>query len=153
MRQFTSVDEAKQAIGEPLGPSPWRVIDQQRVDVFANATDDHQWIHLDADRAATGPFGGTIAHGFLTLSMIVAFTNELYSIASPGPVINYGLNRVRFPAPVPVGSRVRANAIFRSIEPVAHGQMLTVEITVEVEGSDRPACVAESLLLLLDAST
>lgn len=151
MRHFRGVEEARQAIGEVLGPSPWRVVDQHRVDVFAEATDDRQWIHLEAERAADGPFGGTIAHGFLTLSMLVAFANDLYTIDSPGPVINYGLNRVRFPSPVPVGSRMRATAELLGIEQTAHGHLVSIEVVVEIEGAQRPACVAESLLLLLNA--
>ena len=110
MRTFTSLDELAGAAGEDLGSTDWLEVSQDRVDLFADATDDHQWIHVDAERAAAGPFGGTIAHGFLTLSLIPFFASQLFDFETPGARLNYGLNKVRFPNPVKVGARVRASA-------------------------------------------
>jgi acyl dehydratase len=131
--------------GVELGPSDWLEITQERVDTFADATGDYQWIHVDLERAANGPFGGPIAHGYLTLALIIPLWTELLRIEGIGMAVNYGLNRVRFPAPVPVGSRVRLHARVVSVEPVRDGVQLTVDFTVEVSGSDKPAVVAQAV--------
>ena len=148
MRTFTDIDELADAVGEDLGTSDWVEIDQQRVNLFADATDDHQWIHVDEDRAKAGPFGGTIAHGYMTLSLIPAFSHSIFSIETDGPRLNYGLNKVRFPHPVRVGSRVRAQATLAELTDVPAGKQLVVRYTVEIEGEAKPACVAETVVLL-----
>jgi acyl dehydratase len=131
-------------IGQPLGTSPWLVVDQRRIDAFAQATGDHQWIHVDAARAAAGPFGATIAHGFLTLALLPMLSDQAFAIADVRMGINYGLNKLRFPHPVRVGSRLRAHFVLKSFEPLADGSVqLVVEATVEIEGLAKPACVAE----------
>ena len=129
--------------GLELGPSEWRTIDQARIDAFAGATDDPQWIHVDPERAAGGPFGTTIAHGYLTLALLVPFSYELLAVEDVELTLNYGLNRVRFPAPVPVGSRVRARFRVESVEPVAGATQVTMAATVEREGAEKPVCAAE----------
>jgi acyl dehydratase len=129
--------------GLELGPSEWCEILQERVDGFADATGDHQWIHVDPTRAAAGPYGGTIAHGYLTLSMLAGFAFELLPVEDAGAAINYGLNRVRFPAPVPVGSRVRARFTVGEVAEVEGGVQVTMGATVEREGGDKPVCAAE----------
>jgi acyl dehydratase len=128
-----------------LGPTEWLEITQDRVNTFADATDDHQWIHVDVARAATGPFGGTIAHGYLTLALVIPLWTTLLRIDGIGMALNYGLNRVRFPAPVPVGAAVRLRARVAAVEEVRDGVQLAVEFTVEVRGTDKPALVAEAL--------
>ncbi len=149
MRTFTSFDQLSDAIGEDLGTSSWLEITQERVDAFADATGDHQWIHVDVERAQDGPFGGTIAHGYLTLSLIPQFNAELLSLETPGAKLNYGVNKVRFPNPVKVGSRVRASAQIAEVSDVAAGKQLVTRYTVEIEDEDKPACVAETVVLLL----
>jgi acyl dehydratase len=131
--------------GLELGPGEWREITQERVNRFADATGDHQWIHVDPERAASGPFGGTIAHGFLTLSMLPESTFELMHVEDASAAINYGLNKVRFPAPVPVGSRVRASYRIVDVAEVEGGVQVTTAATVEREGSEKPVCVAETV--------
>ena len=133
-------------VGVELGPTSWFDVTQQRIDAFATATDDLQWIHTDPDRAATGPFGSTIAHGFLTLSLCVPMLNEVLP-ATDGMVVNYGVNKVRFPAPVPTGSRIRGRFRVVGVEEVALGVRVTIEATVECEGADKPVCVAELVTL------
>ena len=110
MRTFTTLEDLTAAVGEDLGSSDWLTIEQERVDAFADATGDHQWIHVDVERSAAGPFGGTISHGYLTLAMLPMLGTQIFSLETPGAKLNYGVNKVRFPAPVPVGSRVRAHA-------------------------------------------
>ena len=136
-------------IGELAGRellSGWRELDQARIDLFAQATDDPQWIHVDAARAAAGPFGTTIAHGFLTLSLVVPLFDEaLPPLEGYALTVNYGLNRVRFTAPVPVGSRIRGRFRVEAVDEIPGGEQLTVAATVELEGSEKPACVAEAL--------
>jgi acyl dehydratase len=129
--------------GLELGPSEWRDVTQERIDAFAAATDDPQWIHVDAERAAAGPFGTTIAHGYLTLALLVPCSYELLPVEDAALSINYGLNRVRFPAPVPSGSRVRARFRVDGVEAVAGGTQVTLTATVEREGAEKPVCVAE----------
>ncbi len=149
MRVFANADDVRAAKGEQLGTSQWRTITQEQVDQFAEATADHQWIHVDPDRAAEGPFGGTIAHGFLTLSMVSALNAELYRFEGIKMGINYGLNKVRFPSPVRVGSRVRANTELADVAEAGGGLQLTLGTTVEIEGAEKPACVAEVLSRLV----
>ena len=145
MRVFEGVEALRGAVGESLGAGEWVEVDQQRIDLFAQATDDHQWIHVDPERAAAGPFGATIAHGFLTLSLLSALTHDVVSVQGVRMGVNYGLNRVRFPSPVRVGSRVRAAVTLASVEDVAGGVQVALGVTVEVDGQDKPACVAEWL--------
>ncbi|MEU1787533.1 MaoC family dehydratase [Streptomyces sparsogenes] len=145
-RIFTSPDELRSAVGEDLGPSDWLEVDQKRIDLFADATGDHQWIHVDPEKAATGPFGTTIAHGYLTLSLLPAFTPQLLTVEGVRMGINYGVNKVRFPSPVPVGSRLRAAGRVAEVTEVADGGFqVTLVVTVEREGGDKPVCVAESV--------
>lgn len=148
MRVFQDLAEFETAHGAELGPTDWVEVDQQRVNVFADATDDHQWIHVDPVRAADGPFGGTIAHGYLTLALVGRFTTEILDLAFTDSVINYGVNRVRFPSPAPVGSLLRARVRLDALDTTPRGAQLTITTTVEREGDDRPVCIAETLLLL-----
>jgi acyl dehydratase len=145
-RIFTSVDELKAAAGEQLGYTDWLEIDQKRIDLFAEATGDHQWIHVDPEKAAAGPFGTTIAHGYLTLSLLPLFGPQLMAFEDVKMGVNYGTNKVRFPAPVPVGSRLRATAKISTVEDVPGGVQAAIVYTVEREGGDKPVCVAESVV-------
>ena len=145
MRVFSDADELRAAAGSSIGTSDWVTIDQGRIDLFADATDDHQWIHVDAARAEDGPFGTTIAHGFLSLSLLSALIAQVYEIDGGKMGINYGLNRVRFTAPVPVGSRVRGHVELLDVSDFDGGVQLTTKVTVEIEGAQRPALVAEWL--------
>ncbi|MBN9739933.1 MULTISPECIES: MaoC family dehydratase [Amycolatopsis] len=149
MRVFSDVAELAEAVGGPLGTSEWHTVSQEQVQLFADATGDHQWIHLDAEKAAAGPFGTTIAHGFLTLSLIPAFLPEIYRVEGLKMGINYGLNKVRFPQPVKVGSRVRGTAELVELTDVPGGKQAVVRWTVEIEGEDKPACVAEMVSRLI----
>jgi acyl dehydratase len=144
-QQFHSAEELSAAVGKSLGASDWLSIDQQRIDRFADATDDHQWIHVDVERARAGPFGAPIAHGYLTLSLVNAFLPQLLSVPTAKMGINYGCNKVRFPAPVPVGSRIRAVGEIAGVEPVEGGVQVRVRVSVEIEGGAKPACVAETV--------
>jgi acyl dehydratase len=144
-RVFARLTDLQPLVGQELGVSDWITIDQHRIDLFAQATDDHQWIHVDAARAAAGPFGATVAHGFLTLSLLAPFFASGFEVEGVRMGINYGLNRVRFPAPVRVGSRLRARFKLLAYEPLEGGAQLTTEVTIEIEGSSKPACVAESV--------
>ena len=145
MRVFEQLDELKSLVGEPVGSSDWIVVDQQRIDRFAEATGDRQWIHVDPVQAAAGPFGTTIAHGFLTLSLLPEMGDAAFKIADVRMGVNYGLNKVRFPAPVPVNSRLRGHFKLLAFEPLPGGAQLVVEVTMEREGGDKPVCVAESV--------
>jgi len=142
---FEGLDEVRAAVGRELGTSDWLEITQERVNQFADATGDHQWIHVDPVRAAAGPFGGPIAHGYLTLSLSNALLPEIVEVQGVSMGVNYGVGKVRFPAPVPVGSRIRASATLNSVEEVAGGVQTTMLITVEIEGGTKPACVIESI--------
>lgn len=144
-RIFTSPEALRAAVGEEFGPSGWLEVDQQRIDLFAEATGDHQWIHVDPARAAAGPFGTTIAHGYLTLSLLPSFVPMLLRVENVRMGINYGVNKVRFPAPVPAGSRLRARARLAEATETEGGVQLTTVVTVEREGGDKPVCVAESV--------
>lgn len=145
MRIFADIEELRQAKGSSLGTSDWVVIDQSRIDRFADATGDHQWIHVDAERAAAGPFGTTVAHGYLTLSLLPSLGPTIYRVEGARMGINYGLNKVRFPAPVPVGSKVRAHAELLDVTDIEGGAQLVVRYTVERDGGSKPVCVAESI--------
>ncbi|ONF73705.1 MaoC family dehydratase [Amycolatopsis keratiniphila] len=147
-RVFASAGDVQAVLGEEFGPTGWLTVDQARIDAFAEATGDHQWIHTDPERAATGPFGTTIAHGFLTLSLIPYFARELYRLDFGTARINYGLGKVRFPAPVPVGSRLRAKATFTELQPGTAGVTVTTRYVVELDGTAKPACVAETLVVV-----
>ncbi len=149
MRTFTDFDQLAEATGEELGSSEWLTIDQDRVDAFADATGDHQWIHVDVERAKEGPFGATIAHGYLTLSLIPMMGAEVFSLETPGAKLNYGVNKVRFPNPVKVGSRIRVHVSVGEVTDIPTGKQLTLKHTIEIEGEDKPACVAETVVLLL----
>ncbi|MGD3107434.1 MaoC family dehydratase [Streptomyces sp. YGL11-2] len=144
-RVFGSVEELRAAVGTELGPSDWLEVDQKRIDLFAEATGDHQWIHVDQEKAAAGPFGTTIAHGYLTLSLLPALVPRLMRVDNVAMGINYGTNKVRFPATVPVGSRLRATARIAEVAEVSGGVQLTTVVTIEREGGDKPVCVAESV--------
>ncbi len=146
MRIFDTLEELHALVDQPLGHSAWITVDQARVNAFAEATEDRQWIHVDPERAKTGPFGGPIAHGFLTLSLVPYFFETGFAVRETRMVVNYGLNKVRFVAPVPVGSRLRAAFRLLALEDVNGGaKQLTVEVTVELEGATKPVCVAEML--------
>jgi acyl dehydratase len=149
VRTFTDLDQLAAAVGEELGTSDWFEVDQAKVDLFADATDDHQWIHVDEARAKEGPFGGTIAHGYMTVSLIPALSSTIFSVETEGPRLNYGLNKVRFPHPVRVGKRVRAHATLAELTDVPAGKQLVVRYTIEIEDEAKPACVAETVVLLL----
>ena len=143
---FASLDELRDAAGQHLGWTEWVEIDQARVDRFADATGDHQWIHVDVERArAESPFGGPIAHGYLTLALSNLFLPELLAVPGASAGVNYGTGKVRFPSPVPVGSRIRGGAEITAIDEIPGGVQTTITITIQVEGQDKPACVIESL--------
>ncbi|MCV7154608.1 MaoC family dehydratase [Mycolicibacterium pyrenivorans] len=146
MKKFNDLAEFVAAEGTQLGPTEWLEVSQDRVNLFADATDDHQWIHVDPARAAEGPFGGAIAHGLLTLSLIPHFTHQLYSVDNVKMAINYGYNKVRFITPVPVGAKLRARAEISSVTQLDSGVQATLSTTVEIQGSDKPAAVAESIV-------
>jgi acyl dehydratase len=150
MARFKTVHDLIGAEGTGLGNGDWLVVDQRRIDAFAAVTGDTQWIHVDAGRAAAGPFGGTIAHGYLTLSLVVALTEGLLSFESPVTQINYGLDRVRFLQPVPSGSRIRAGAELRHVRPGPTGMRIEVHVEVEIQGFDSPALVADTITLLVE---
>ena len=146
MRTFSSLDELRSAVGSEIGTSEWLPVDQARIDAFAAATGDHQWIHVDVERAAAGPFGRPISHGYLILSLLAPMMAQIYRIEGVEMRVNYGLDRVRFVSPVLAGSRVRARLTLREIAEVAAGtHQLSWSVRVECEGADRPACVAEPI--------
>lgn len=146
MREFNSLAELKDLIGQEVAQSDWVEISQERVNTFADATGDHQWIHIDVERAKReSPFGGPIAHGFLTLSLLPMLVANAIKPTYVKMGVNYGLNKVRFPSPVPVGSRVRARLKLLEIEDIKDGAQFTWEVTIEREGQDKPVCVAESI--------
>jgi len=149
MRTFTTLDEVSGAIGEELGTGDWLTIEQDRVVTFADATDDHQWIHVDVERANEGPFGGPIAHGYLTLSLIPFLGTSVFTFETPGAKLNYGLNKVRFPNPVKVGQRVRDHVTLLAVDDLPAGKQVTMKHVIEIEGESKPACVAEMVVLLL----
>jgi acyl dehydratase len=153
LRSFTTVDELRAAVGDPLGYSDWVLVDQRRIDTFAEATGDHQWIHVDPARAASGPYGATVAHGYLTLSLLPVLVASVVEYPGWRVKINYGSNKVRYPVPVLVDSRVRAAVTLAGVEETKAGVQVRLAVTVETEGPDgrpgaKPALVAESLTLL-----
>ena len=150
MKTFNGLDELEQAVGTHLGYSDWRTITQEQINLFAEATGDHQWIHVDPGKAATGPFGTTIAHGYLTLSLIPMLLHQIYTVEGIRMGVNYGTNKVRFPSPVPVGSKVRAGVDLLELARGPRGTQATVSVTVEREGSNKPVCVAEIVSVLVD---
>ncbi|MDT5000868.1 MAG: hypothetical protein QOK12_2973 [Mycobacterium sp.] len=146
MKVFEGLDEFAAAKGSQFGPTEWLTISQERVNLFADATDDHQWIHVDPEKAAGGPFGGTIAHGLLTLSLLPHFSQQLYRVANIAMGVNYGYNKVRFITPVKVGANVRARGELTSVNQLDGAVQATTTITVEIEGTDKPAAVVESIV-------
>jgi acyl dehydratase len=149
MRTFTTFEEIEAAAGQEIGVTDWVQITQDRVDQFAEATGDHQWIHVDVEKAKTGPFGGTIAHGYLTLSLVPWLGSQVFGLETPGAKLNYGVNKVRFPNPVMVGASVRARVSVGEVVDIPAGKQLTLGYVIEIEGQDKPACVAETVVLLL----
>ncbi|MBX6356355.1 MAG: MaoC family dehydratase [Micromonosporaceae bacterium] len=147
--RVTGVDGVKSLVGRELGPSDWEEITQERVNLFADATGDHQWIHVDPQRAAAGPYHGTIAHGYLTLSLIPYLMPKILQVEGFSAGINYGCDRVRFPAPVPVGSKVRCRATVDEVTDVPGGVQVKNTVTIEVEGQTKPSCVATTLVRYL----
>lgn len=145
VRKITGLDELKSVVGEELGYSSYHEVVQSQVDAFAEATGDRQWIHVDPERARSGPFGGTIAHGYLTLSLVPGLLSEVFEIEGVAMGVNYGINRVRFPAPVPVGSRVRLGAKVASVTDVGGGVQVQLDAVIEVEGASKPSLVSELL--------
>ena len=146
MRTFASLAELPPLVGQEVAVSDWITVTQEQVNLFAQATGDHQWIHVDVEKAKAGPFGGPIAHGFLTLSLLPKIVESALHVENTRMGVNYGLNKVRFTAPVPVGSRVRGRMVLLACEPIeGNGMQMTWRVTVELEGSTRPACVAESI--------
>jgi acyl dehydratase len=149
VKVFKDLGEFAAAQGTQLGPTEWMEITQDRVNLFADATDDHQWIHVDPERAKDGPFGGTIAHGLLTLSLLPHFMQQLYTVNNIAMAINYGYNKVRFITPVKVGAKVRARAEITEVKQLDGAVQATVTTTVEIEGSEKPAAVAESIVRVM----
>ena len=146
MKIYDGLADFATAEGDVLGASDWMEIDQRRIDQFAEATDDHQWIHVDTDRAANGPFGATIAHGFLTLSLLPPLLNSLYRVDNVAMAVNYGLEKVRFMTPVLVGSKIRANATILSVTPLSGAVQAVFETTFEIENAAKPAAVVQSIV-------
>lgn len=145
MPTFVNIDALREAVQSDLGHGDWITMSQERIATFADATEDHQWIHLDSERAKAGPFGVTIAHGYLTLSLLTRLCEGMIGVDGAKMAINYGLNRVRFPAPVPSDSRIRASAKLVGVEDVDGGVQVLVDVTVECEGSAKPVCVAQTV--------
>ncbi|MFC9664251.1 MaoC family dehydratase [Nocardia sp. NPDC127606] len=149
MRFLDGLNGLQQAEGTHLGYSDWHTVTQEQIDSFADATGDHQWIHVDAERAKAGPFGGTIAHGYLTLSLVPMLTWQVYTVEGMQMGVNYGANKIRFPSPVPVGSAVRAGIELVSVSQVDSGYQVVTRVTVEREGSSKPACVVEAVTMFV----
>jgi acyl dehydratase len=150
-RVFDDLDALKAATGEELGTSEWFTVTQEQINTFADATGDHQWIHVDPERAATGPFGTTIAHGYLTLSLLPVLAKQIYEINGLAFGVNYGANKVRFPSPVPVDSRLRATATLKETNDIAIGTQVVMTFVVELEGAEKPACIAEVVYVMAGA--
>ncbi|GGS84910.1 MaoC family dehydratase [Nonomuraea spiralis] len=143
MTTTVTVAELPGLLGRDLGHSPYLAVDQNRIDLFAEATGDHQWIHVDPVAAAAGPFGGTIAHGYLTLALIIPLWGDLLDVRDATTKVNYGLDKVRFPAPVPSGARIRLHAVVADVTQISGGVQLVLNVTLSAEGSDKPVCVAQ----------
>ena len=153
MTTSTTLAQLPTLVGQQIGPSNWVEVSQQRVNTFADATGDHQWIHVDVERAlAESPFGGPIGHGYLTLSLLIPMWSEILTVTDAAMAVNYGLNKVRFPAPVPVGARLRLTATLKLVEPVTGGLQVTAAATIERHGSDKPVCIAEPVYRFLAAT-
>jgi acyl dehydratase len=152
MRTFASLDEFVAAKGESLGFSDWHKITQEQVNAFAEATGDYQWIHVDLERAASGPFGTTIAHGYLTVALLPVMMMETYTIENLAMGINYGLDRVRFPAPVPTGSQIRSEATLTDVKQTHLGSLASIRMRIGIEGQTKAACVADTLSLFVPAA-
>ncbi|KUI07177.1 dehydratase [Mycobacterium lehmannii] len=148
--EYDGIAAFEEHVGEHLGYSGWRQVTQREIDLFAEATGDHQWIHVDAEKAANGPYGKTIAHGYLTLSLVPILVQQIYKVTGLSMQVNYGVDKLRFPAPVPVDSRIRAGAALIKVDRTNNGARATVRVTVEVEGSDRPACVVDTIAAMVD---
>jgi acyl dehydratase len=149
MKVFTGIDELKAAVGTHLGYSEWHTITQEQINQFAEATGDRQWIHVDLEKATQGPFGGPIAHGYLTLSLVPMLSWEVFDVQGISMGVNYGANKVRFPAPVPVGSRVRGGVELLSCDGDERGYQAVNRITIEIEGAEKPACVVDTVSVLV----
>ena len=149
MKTFSGISELAAAAGTHLGFSGWHTVDQEQIDTFARATGDHQWIHVDPDRAATGPFGVTVAHGYLTLSLVPMLVREVYRIEGMAMGVNYGADRLRFPAPVPVDSRLRAGVELLSVAPASVGHQVKARVTIEREGGAKPVCVVDTVSVVV----
>jgi acyl dehydratase len=148
--EYHGISAFEARVGEHLGYSDWRPVTQKEIDLFAEATGDHQWIHVDPERAASGPYGKTIAHGYLTLSLVPILVQQIYRVTGLSMQVNYGVDKLRFPAPVPVDSNIRAGAELVKVDRNDKGGRATVRVTVEVEGSDRPACVVDTIAAMFD---
>lgn len=146
MKVFNDLSELVAAQGSELGPTDWLEVTQERVNVFADATDDHQWIHIDAEKAANGPFGGTIAHGLLTLALVPHFSHQLYAVKGISLAVNYGYDKVRFITPVKVGSNIRARGVLTAVKELEGAAQATTTVTIEIEGADKPAAVVEQII-------
>jgi acyl dehydratase len=151
VRKVNGAEEVEAAVGTELGVGSWHTVTQEAVNAFADVSGDHQWIHVDQNRAAKGPFGKTIAHGYFTLSLLPVLTSDAYVFSGFAMKVNYGLDRVRFPSPVPVGSRIRARSFLTGMQPAARGISVVVRTTVEIEGMDSPGCVADTVSLLVES--
>jgi acyl dehydratase len=149
MRVFDGIADLEKAVGTHLGHSEWHTVNQDQIDAFAAATGDHQWIHVDPAKAAEGPFGSTVAHGFLTLSLLPMLTWQVYKVEGVKMGVNYGADKLRFPSPVPVGSRVRAGVELTSVTPNKLGYQVATRVTIELDGSDKPACVVDMLAVVV----
>ncbi|MEU7906236.1 MaoC family dehydratase [Actinoplanes sp. NPDC049118] len=149
MKVFQGIEELERAVGTHLGYSGWHTVTQRQIDTFAEATGDHQWIHVDPAKAAAGPFGGTIAHGYLTLSLVPMLVWQVFTVEGVRMGVNYGADKVRFPSPVPVDTQVRAGVELLSVKPGGGGHRVTTRVTVEREGADKPACVVETVSVLV----
>lgn len=149
MRIFNGIEELEAAVGTHLGFSEWHTVDQKQIDLFADATGDHQWIHIDPEKAQEGPFGTTVAHGFLTLSLLPMLASQVYRVEGVKMGVNYGANKLRFPSPVPVDSRIRAGVELLAVTPSSLGYQVAARVTIERDGGDKPACVVESLAVVV----
>ncbi len=152
MRTITGLAELKAAEGQDLGTSDWHEVTQKDIDTFADVTGDHQWIHIDTERAKATPFGGTIAHGYYTLSLAPVLSDQIFELQGFAFALNYGLNKVRFPAPLPVGKKVRMRAKLKELTDIPGGAQMNVEVTFELEGGKKPVCVAETLARVYEAA-